>query len=118
VTDDDTIRITGIEGADFLGQVFACIDPSTSDILHVGMYDSAESILDWLAAHPGSSPGYGTNPSAQAACQILVIRSPYDNYVDFIISKTYGVSINIGGGQGQGRVTDIVVWDPTLVQAL
>ncbi len=56
--------------------------------------------------------------SAQTACQILFIRSAYDNYVDYIVSKQYGVLLNMGGGQGQGRVTDIVLFDPALIQAL
>jgi hypothetical protein len=117
-TTDNTININAIEGADFLGQAFVCQDPSTGDILHVGMYDSALAIVDWLAAHPGTSGVYGITPSAQAACQILVIRSPYDNYVDFIVSKSWGVTLNISGGQGQGRITDIVLFDPTLIQDL
>ena len=116
-TDDNTVQVAAIEGADFLGQAFACIDPWTSDILHVGMYDSAQSIVDWLANHPGGTYAGGVFPSAQAACQILVIRSPYDNYVDFVVSKAYGVSINIGGGQGQGRVTDIILWDTSLIDS-
>jgi hypothetical protein len=121
VTDDGTVRITGIEGQDFLGQAFLCQDPTTGDILHVGMYDSAQKVVDWLAAHPGTdfnqSVG-GPTPSAQIACNIIVIRSPYDNFVDFIVAKANGVTLNIGTGQGQGRVTDIVLWDPSLVQAL
>jgi hypothetical protein len=116
---DNSIQIAAIEGADFLGQAFLCQDPSTGDILHVGMYDSAISILDWLAAHPGSDPEYpNPQPSAQNACQILVIRSPADNYVDYIVSKGYGVTLNMSGGAGQGRVTDIVLWDTNLIQAL
>jgi hypothetical protein len=116
---DNTINIDAIEGGDFLGQAFVCQDPSTGDILHVGMYDSALSVVDWLAAHPGSETGAsGGIASAQTQCQILVISSPYDNYVDYIVSKTWGVTLNISGGQGQGRVTDIVLWDPALVQAL
>jgi hypothetical protein len=117
-TDDNTIQVAAIEGADFLGQAFVCQDPWTSDILHVGMYDSAVAVLDWLAAHPGGSYGGGPVPSAQAACQILVIRSPYDNYVDFIVAKGTGVSLDISGGQGQGRVTDIILFDPSLIQDL
>ena len=54
----------------------------------------------------------------QDKLQVLIIRSPYDNYVDYIVSKQYGVLLNMGGGQGQGRVTDIVLFDPSLIQAL
>ena len=116
VTDDDTIRIEAIEGQDFLGQVFMCQDPSTGDILHLGMYDSAASTLTWLSNHPGSFGGL--NPSAQVACGIIVRTSPYDNAVDRMVSLTTGVNINFSGGQGQGRVTDVVVFDPNLIQAL
>jgi hypothetical protein len=119
VTDDDTIRVEAIEGADFLGDVFLCQDPTTSDILHLHMYDSALSILDWLASHSGSANGnVGVIPSAQTACQIIVRRSPYDNFVTQITSKSNGVSLNVSGGQGQGRVTDVVLFDPGLIQAL
>lgn len=119
VTDDNTIQVAAIEGADFLGQAFVCQDPWTGDILHVGMFDSALGILDWLAAHPGASTAlYGVVPSAQDACQILVIRSPADNYVDYIVAKGTGVTLNIGDGQGQGRVVDVVLWDPGLIQNL
>jgi hypothetical protein len=83
------------------------------------MYDSAQAILDWFAAHPGgtnaANPGA---PSAQAACQVLIIRSPYDNFVDFIVSKSNGVILNISGGQGQGRVTDVILFDPAMIQSL
>jgi len=47
-----------------------------------------------------------------------VRRSPYDNFVDEITSKANGVHINVAGGQGQGRITDIIVFDPSLIQAL
>lgn len=114
VTDDDTISIAAIEGNDFLGEAFVCADPATGDVFHVRMYDSALDLIDWLAAHPGDS----FNPSAQSACQILVARTPYDNYVDYIVSKSNGVLINVGRGDGQGRVTDIVLYDATLAQAL
>ena len=119
VTNDDTIAIQAIEGSDFLGEAFLCIDPATSDILHARMYDSVLPILDWLAAHPGVDTGGGSiAPSAQAACQIIVRRTPADNYIDSITSKTYGVDLNVGGGQGLGRITDVVLFDPALIQAL
>jgi hypothetical protein len=114
VTDDDTISIAAIEGADFLGESFVCVDPASQDVLHVRMYDSALAIVDWLAAHPGDS----FNPSAQQACQIIVARTPYDNYVDYVVSKQNGVLINVGLGDGQGRVTDIVLFDTSYIQAL
>ncbi len=74
VTDDNTISISAIEGADFLGQAFVCMDPTTFDVLHVGMYDSALSILDWFAAHPGTSNGCG--PGAERADGVPGARHP------------------------------------------
>jgi hypothetical protein len=118
VTDDNTIRIEAFEGADFLGQAFICQDPLTGDILHVGMYDSASSILAWLGAHLGAdSSGVGAQPSAQTACSIIVRRSPYNNAINEIASLTNGVELNFAGGQGQGRVTDIVLFDTNLIQS-
>jgi len=122
VVNDNTIRIEAIEGSDFLGQAFLCQDPYTSDILHVGMYDSALSILAWFQNHPGSpiglSPITGApEPAAQVACNVLVIRSPANNVVQQIVSLSNGVELNFGGGQGQGRVTDIVLFDINLIQS-
>lgn len=121
VTDstDNTIRIEAIEGQDFLGQVFMCQDPATGDVLHMGMYDSAASFLTWLAAHPGGvnlNVG-GQYPSAQANCAIIIRTSPYDNAVDRVAALSNGININFSGGQGQGRVTDVVVFDPNLIQS-
>jgi hypothetical protein len=119
VDSDNSIRIEAIEGADFLGQAFLCQDPTTGDVLHIGMYDSAISVLDWLQAHSGNmSPFAPTGVSAQTACQIILIRSPANNYVDQIAALANGVVLNISGGQGLGRVTDIVLFDPSLIQPL
>jgi hypothetical protein len=115
---DGTIQILAIEAEDFLGSAFLCQDPHTGDVLGVRQYDSAQAILDWLAAHPGGwNPGQGAvDPSAQAACNIIVRQSPANNYVDYITSKTNGVKLSINQGSGQGRVTDIVVYDPGITQ--
>jgi hypothetical protein len=119
VASDNSVRINGIEAGDFLGQVFLCQDPSSGDVLHVSMYDSAIPILNWLAAHPGSTnPNAPTGASSQAACQIVTRRSPANNYIDLIASKANGVVLNISGGQGLGRITDVVLFDPSLVQPL
>ncbi len=115
---DDTIQILAIEAEDFLGAAFLCQDPTSGDILAVHQYDSAQSILDWMAAHPGGwNPNQGvTNPSAQAACNIIVRQSPNNNYVDFITSKSNGVKLAINQGSGQGRVVDITVYDSSITQ--
>jgi hypothetical protein len=120
VTDDDTVQIAAIEGSDFLGEAFLCQDPLTGDILHARQYDSAQGVIDWLAAHPGSTNGSagGQVPSAQVACQIIVRRTPYDNFVDSITSKTNGVTLNVSGSQGFGRITDIIAFDPGLILPL
>ncbi len=116
---DDSVQVLAIEGEDFLGQAFLCQDPTTGDILHVGMYDSAITLVNWLAAHPGNTnPNASTGSSAQFACQIILRRSPYNNYIDQITAKVYGATVNISGGQGLGRVTDLVLFDPSLIQAL
>jgi len=115
---DGTIQILAIEGSDFLGAAFLCQDPHTGDILGVHQYDSAQGVLDWLAAHPGGwNAGSGAvDPSAQSACNIIVRQSPNNNYIDFITSKTYGVKLSVNQGSGQGRVTDIVLYDPGITQ--
>jgi hypothetical protein len=117
VTNDNTIRIEALEGQDFLGQVFLCTDPTTGDVLHLGMYDSANTMLQWLANHPGSSQSQSGTSSAQQACSIIVRTSPYDTAVDRVASLSTGVNVNFSGGQGQGRVTDVVVFDPNLIQS-
>jgi hypothetical protein len=114
VTNDDTLDVLGIRAAGFSGQVFLCSDPSTSDILHVGVYDSAQVILDWLAAHPGTVAGGGNIPSAQSACGIVMTHSTVDNSIQSIVSRQYGVSLELAGG---GRITGAVVWDPSLAQS-
>jgi hypothetical protein len=116
---DNSVQIAAIEGQDFLGQAFICQDPSTGDVLHMGMYDTALTAVNWLAAHPGSqNPLLANSQSAQTACQIILIRSPQNNYIDYIVGLTNGVLLNISGGQGLGRVTDIVLFDPGLIQPL
>ena len=115
---DGTVQILAIEGSDFLGAAFLCQDPTTGDILGVHQYDSAQSILDWMAAHPGGWSGSAgaANPSAQSACGIIVRQSPANNYIDFITSKSNGVKLSINQGSGQGRVVDVVLYDPGIVQ--
>jgi hypothetical protein len=105
-----SIRVEAIESRDFLGEVFVCQDPATSDILHVGMYTGVHQILEWLAHHPGNN----LVPSAQDYCGIIVRYSPYDNYPDFITSLTYGVDLATNQGMGFGRIVDATLFDTTL----
>jgi hypothetical protein len=115
---DDTIQVLAIESADFLGEVFLCQDPKTQDILHVRQYDSALAVVDWLAAHPGGWDPINqvVMPSAQDACAIVVRYSPYNNYIDYITSKAYGVKLSINQGAGLGRVIDATLYDPSITQ--
>lgn len=119
VTNDNTIRVDAIEGQDFLGAVFMCQDPLSGDVLSLSMYDSASTFLAWLAAHPGGVDLVtdAVDPSAQSACSIIVRASPYDNAVDRAAGLANGVNINFSAGQGQGRVTDVVLFDPNLIQS-
>jgi len=102
---DGTLTVEAIDASDFLGEVFLCQDSGvTTDLLGVHMYDTAASILDWIAAHPGSE----TN------CNLVVRYTIYDNYVDIISSLNAGVKVDIGTGAGAGRAVGAVAYDPTL----
>jgi hypothetical protein len=41
----------------------------------------------------------------------------FDNYVNTIVSKTYGVVLPVDGGTAQGRVAGAVLFDPAVLQA-
>jgi hypothetical protein len=118
VANDDTIRVLAIESQDFLGEVFLCMDPMTHDVLHVRQYDSAIAIIDWLNAHGGGwDPNIGdVQPAAKDACGIIIRYSPYNNYIDFITSRSNGVKLSINQGAGLGRVIDATLYDPSITQ--
>jgi hypothetical protein len=118
VANDDTQHILAIEGEDFLGEAFVCQDQLTGDILHVRQYDSALRIVNWLAAHPGGFDNFlgQIDAPAQTTCGIVIRYSPYNNYIDFITSKTNGVKLSVNQGAGLGRVVDIVLYDPSIPQ--
>ena len=97
-------KIIALETQDFLGEAFMCVDNATGDILGVHMYDSGQSIVQWLDSHPGSRDD----------CGIIVRNSPFNNYPDFITSSVYGVKVNMSEGGGFGRVTDVTLYDPTI----
>jgi hypothetical protein len=99
------INILAIDSADFLGDVFICADPRTGDVLRARMYDSAQSMLDWFTGHPGTID----------ACDIVVRYSPFNNYLDKIFARKYGVSVDISKSFGAGRVDDAMLWDPALL---
>jgi len=109
------LAVQAWETQDFLGEVFLCIDPTSSanrngititnspgDILSAHMYSSAETIVTWLSTHP----------NAQNSCGIIVRYSVYDNYPDYITSLSGGVRVNIEQGAGFGRVVDAISFAP------
>jgi len=110
VASDNSIQILALEAHDFLGQVFPCQDQGTGDILAVGMYEPAATVLDWIANHPGA-PLNGV-PSASDNCNIIVRYSAFNNYPDYITSLANGVKMSINPGQGLGRVVDATLFDP------
>jgi len=71
------------------------------------MYSSVLTIQDWLDAHPG----------AQAACNIFIRYSPYDNYPDYVVSTINGVwlSVNPGAAGGPSRIGDATLFNPALL---
>jgi hypothetical protein len=99
--------IAAVETQDFLGEVFPCVDPATFDILRVKMYSSVLDIINWLEAHPG----------AQAACNVYIRYSPFDNYPDVITALANGVSLSVnpGAAGGPGRIGDATLFNPSLL---
>jgi hypothetical protein len=110
---DGTLTVDAIEGDDFLGEGFLCQDigsypvPGSEDLLGAHMYDSAASMLQWIADHP----------SSEINCGLIVRYTVYDNYVDYITSLTAGVRLSFSTGTSLGRVDAIVAFDPNLVGA-
>jgi hypothetical protein len=114
---DGTIKIDGIEGNDFLGEVFLCQDNGsigtasgdfigTQDLLGVHMYDTGGEVLQWLTQHPG----------LQNSCGIIVQYSEYNNYLNYIASLTGGITVGISQGSGYGRITSVIAFDPLIAQ--
>jgi hypothetical protein len=88
----------------FLGRVFLCQDGA--DVLSVEMFTFVLDPLDWLTSHSGS----------QDTCNIIVVYSQFDNYIDEVASLGTGVLVSVGqGGLGDyGHVTGAVLIDPAL----
>ena len=101
-TKDGSIEFKAVETTDFLGKVFLCQDPASSDILWASMYTPVANILDWLESHPGT----------YSACQMVIRYSPFGNYADYITSLTNGVRLGITQGGGFGRVVDATLFVP------
>ena len=95
-------QILAVETTDFLGDVFVCQDPVSSDILTARMYTPAQNIVNWFASHPGS---YNN-------CQMVFRYSPFGNFLDYITSLQNGVRLNITQGGGAGRVVDVTLFVP------
>ena len=96
------MTVQAVETIDFLGDVFLCQDPVTGDLLRTRMYGSVQSLLDWIDGHPG----------VYDACGLLVRYSPYNNFPDYIISRTNGVIVGVTPGGGYGRVNDATLFTP------
>jgi hypothetical protein len=102
-----SITVQAIEGIRTPGDVFLCRDSATGDLLRARSYTSAQVMLDWIAAH------------AQAATQCgLVVKTStaMGTPVISIASRTNGVKVTMGQGDGAGRVVDVLAYDPALGQ--
>ncbi len=102
LADSGTMTMQAVETTSFLGDVFLCQDPVTGDLLRTRMYGSVQTMLDWIDAHPG----------VYDACDLLVRYSPYNNFPDYIISRTNGVIVGVTPGGGYGRVNDATLFTP------
>ena len=71
------------------------------------MYSSVLDIINWLQTHPG----------AQAACNVYIRYSPYNNYPDVITALANGVSLSVnpGAAGGPGRIGDATLFNPSLL---
>jgi hypothetical protein len=114
-TDNVTI-VRALESQAYIGVIAACaqpmIDPTqtpgTQDILAVRMYDSAASILNWIATHPGSL----------AQCGVEIKYSIYGNFPDVISFNNNGMRFGLNPGFGGSVVADGTVFDPNVVATL
>ncbi len=102
LADSGTMTVQAVETANFLGDVFLCQDPATGDLLRTRMYGSVQTMMDWIDNHPG----------VYDACGLLVRYSPYNNFPDYVISRTNGVIVSVTQGGGYGRVVDAVLYTP------
>jgi hypothetical protein len=105
--------VRAIETTSYLGLVFMCNEGT--DILQVRMYDNADEVFAFLAAHPDVS---ATQQGAQSDCGIEIKYSVYGNYADYISSNTNGVRLGFTPGFGGSVVTDVTLFDPNVVAAL
>ena len=99
-----SILFLAVESTDFLGDIFACRDTNTHDLLSASMYTSASQILAWIAAHPDS----------YSECNLVMEYSPYENYLDWINSTSNGVRLEVTQGGGLGRIVGATLYDPNL----
>ena len=102
------IIVRAVETQDFLGQVFACADSATGDILSVRMYSPAQDVLDWFAQHP----------QAFSDCDVVYKYSIYGNYPDYITSRANGIRLAINPGFGGGVISDVTIFDANVVAGL
>jgi hypothetical protein len=104
--DGNAMRIQGVQSDNYMGFLFLCQDPVTSDILAIEPYESTDEIMAWKLAHPG----------AFDACEIIVRPSAYDNRIPIsIAAKKAGIVLNVGLGSGTGRITTVEFFDTSLL---
>jgi hypothetical protein len=120
--------VRAIETSSYLGLAFACTEPNLAtgspDVLAVRMYDNANTLLDWIAAHTGVNPTNGGGENPITDCGIQLKYSIYGNYADFI---TFGVNpglpqgglrFGLNAGYGGSVVSDLTIFDPNIVASL
>jgi hypothetical protein len=100
--------VRAVESQAFLGQIMACADPASGDILAVRMYDNVTTLYNWLAAHP----------SAAASCGLQTKYSIYGNYADDISFNNNGVRLGFNPGFGGSVVSDGTLFDPNVIGSL
>lgn len=104
--------VRAIESQNYLGLGFVCAmtNPSTlePDLLYVRMYDLAPVLLDYFEKYP----------EATSTCGIEIKYSIYGNYADYISSLTNGVRFGLNPGFGGSVVSDLTIFDPSIVATL
>jgi hypothetical protein len=90
--------IASVETDEYDGLVFMC--KSGPDLLGVRMFDSAETILEWIANHPSNT------------CQFVVRWQPAQNSVQSIASVANGIICNMTFPRGGARVSDCDLYAP------
>jgi hypothetical protein len=113
---ENALVVRAVETPNYLGLVFACAEPSptvdgVTDVLAVRMYDNADVILDWIAAHNATGDPVDD-------CSIYFKQSVYGNYFDYISFNQSGVRFGLNPGYGGSVVSDVTIFDPNVIAGL